>query len=898
MVNNFKFITVLILCISIINCLFAQQNKGDSKLLYDKFTSLMSPEKVYLHTDKDVYFATDTIWFSGYLENTSYTSEFDESNYIYVELINNKLTRDFGSFFNYSKYESSVEVRVKIKRTGNSFAGHIVVPEMNSTGKAIIRAYTYWMMNRPAEYMFYKEVEIVNPMKDKLVTAMANKKIKNKEEYFRIGELTPEDKAKQENKLEARYDVQFLPESGNYIIGKNAVVYIKATDQNGVGAKVYGEILDESNNLILEYKTDDHGFGAVRFQCLSSQKLKATVKDSLGYASKKHIQLAEPLRDGVTIYGSNRIAGVEEYSEKDMVIFTVNTSSALISKELQLYLHNGSEIYYAKPIKNESEAVAFHYKHLHPGIHIASVVDNSGNVYAERPFFVIPTNEEHLEIIAEKDSFKKRELVKLKLKLPDNIVDSSANFSISVTDMGFTENFEKTTMSAYMLLKSELKGYIEDIEYYFNRNIPLLHRAHRLDKLMQTQGWRYYETLKLFSGENDKPYFGREYKQTLFGKVVNPFGLTNKATVSFVAPSINFSALGQIDSGYFVLRDIDFPADTRFIINSVGKNGKSTNHTPVLQEDWYAPIFDYPKRNHKIQYTQHYSEVVQSIYFSKDDGSHSMAFELEPVVIVSKIVTPKNTPSPITNYPLRKYSFRDTIAMKPYKQAYNVGAYVTSSYNGVRQYLGYAWSRIENHKNEPIEYGCLVGYKLSPGYAKGYSFVAPGRWGVVITYWNRMLIPTSQSVEAVINQSLSDVESMAYVSGSDAAAFQGGVQSLTPGDNFPFPVLMVKTKPYVRADEVPYNITSSEPLGWQKPSKFYSPKYDTVEAKKSKVKDNRITLYWNPSVQFDENGEASIQFYTSDSDSKFRVEVEGRSGYKQYHYSAMIIEMVSESDIK
>ena len=117
MVNNFKFITVLILCISISNCLFAQQNKGNSKLLYDKFTSLMSPEKVYLHTDKDVYFATDTIWFSGYVENTSYTSEFGESNYIYVELISDKLYRDVNSYLNYAKHESAVVSRCKIKRT-------------------------------------------------------------------------------------------------------------------------------------------------------------------------------------------------------------------------------------------------------------------------------------------------------------------------------------------------------------------------------------------------------------------------------------------------------------------------------------------------------------------------------------------------------------------------------------------------------------------------------------------------------------------------------------------------------------------------------------------------------------------------------------------------------------
>jgi hypothetical protein len=47
-------------------------------------------------------------------------------------------------------------------------------------------------------------------------------------------------------------------------------------------------------------------------------------------------------------------------------------------------------------------------------------------------------------------------------------------------------------------------------------------------------------------------------------------------------------------------------------------------------------------------------------------------------------------------------------------------------------------------------------------------------------------------------------------------------------------------------------------------------------------------LYWNPAVKLDENGEATISFYTSDS--QYRIEVEGRSAARQYHYAEKIIE--------
>ena len=50
------------------------------------YSSFLSPEKVYLHTDREVYNIGDTIWFRGYLENVSDLAEYPACNYLYVEL--------------------------------------------------------------------------------------------------------------------------------------------------------------------------------------------------------------------------------------------------------------------------------------------------------------------------------------------------------------------------------------------------------------------------------------------------------------------------------------------------------------------------------------------------------------------------------------------------------------------------------------------------------------------------------------------------------------------------------------------------------------------------------------------------------------------------------------------
>ena len=867
--SHFIYFAIILAQLILTGSISAQDKQ---KEMFNNYSKLLSPEKVYLHTDKDVYFATDTIWFSGYVENASYASEFDESNYIYVELITDQIYRDVASWKNFAFYEPSVAVRKKIKRIDNTFSGHIVVPEMNSTGRGIIRAYTYWMLNRPAEYMFYKELELTNPMKDRLVEEMRNKKVKNRTDYLRIGELMPQDSIR-EDKYKNRYDVQFMPESGNYVIGKSATLYIKSINQGGTGAKVFGEIYNSKGDIIANYSTDTLGFGKAVIKSVPEGILKASVKDTSGHEDDK-VELQKAVLRGVIIEGGFEMAQKYGYSDTDKLNFRITISDGLVSQtdDLHVMIHNNSEIYFNRNLKQLSEAYSLQLKSLPAGIHSITVADMAGNVYAERAFLVLPDPErKKLELTADKTIYGKREQVTYKLKLPGDIADSSNVFSVSVYDAGVVENIEQTNIESYMMLKSEVKGYIENIAWYFNDSIPLDARMLGADLLMQTQGWKYYDNEKILQGKSDTPYFGREYKQTLFGKVVNPFRLTKKATVSFVAPSINFSAMGQIDSGYWVLKDVNFPEDTRFIISAIGKNGKSTSHTPILQDDYFAPMYKYPLKGEKVKYTPKYQKIVENIYFNKDDGEHAMAFELSPVVVTSQLITPKNSPSPIPNFPIRRDWYRDTVAMKPYTRSYKLGEYIAETFPGVRYNTG----------------GSLIGPKLSP--ASGMS--KQGRTGAVIVYLNGMSV-MREEVWSILQMSLNEIESVIYVSGLSAAPYQT-VQ--TAMDLYPSPVLMVRTKPHVRTDQVPYNVSGGYPLGWQKPARFYSPKYDTPESKKSKAKDNRITLYWNPAVKLDENGEATISFYTSDSDSQYRIEVEGRSAARQYHYAEKIIERVKES---
>src|SRR5690606_10055215 len=55
---------------------------------------------------------------------------------------------------------------------------------------------------------------------------------------------------------------------------------------------------------------------------------------------------------------------------------------------------------------------------------------------------------------------------------------------------------------------------------------------------------------------------------------------------------------------------------------------------------------------------------------------------------------------------------------------------------------------------------------------------------------------------------------------------------------------------------------------------FYSPRYASPERGESAA-DTRATLYWNPEVLVDKNGEAEFSFYTSDNAGGYVVVVQG-----------------------
>ncbi len=122
------------------------------------------------------------------------------------------------------------------------------------------------------------------------------------------------------------------------------------------------------------------------------------------------------------------------------------------------------------------------------GVNQMTVFDSRGAIMAERLFFICPKPDksDSIQVTAITKRLKPCGKVELELQTKPN-----ANLSFSAMDAKTMTNGKQGNMKTWMLLSSEVRGYIHNVDYYFEAD----DKEHRrnADLLMLTQGWRRYD---------------------------------------------------------------------------------------------------------------------------------------------------------------------------------------------------------------------------------------------------------------------------------------------------------------------------------------------------------------------------------------------------------------------
>ena len=466
-------------------------------------------ERVYLHLDRQSYWADDDIWFKAYVKN----SPINEGN-LYIEIIN--ATGDV--------------VNKNIAWIQNGLAyGDFHLADTLSSGIYQIRAYTNWMRNFDEVWFFRKDLVIWNP-RDKKMGA-------------------------EHQKLRQRdIDLQFFPEGGTFIAGVKNRVAFKATDKQGKGIDFEGIITDESGKQVAEIKSNYKGIGSFVFQPESGKKY--TAEAVFAGNVEKQTDLPKPENEGVLL-------SVNAFDAAKIAIQVLEKSSK--QETWFLVAQSAGEIFYHTKITtvNGTSTLELDKTKLPGGILKFTLFDSNFIPVCERLVLNNYVDVVNLVIKPDKPEYKQREKVKICVAaITSGGEPCEANLSMSVYNVAaqLKEDEYANNIFTQFLLNSELKGNIENPAWYFKDDSLTTLQA--LDNLMLTHGYREFEWKAILEDDFPKITFQPEPSIEVKGRVIS--ANTNrpvdggKVTMMTLKSLLNVSQQETDSLGQFVFPELYF----------------------------------------------------------------------------------------------------------------------------------------------------------------------------------------------------------------------------------------------------------------------------------------------------------------------------------------------------
>ena len=307
----------------------------------------------------------------------------------------------------------------------------------------------------------------------------------------------PYDMQRPEEEKTKSLSVTFYPEGGNLVMGVANRIAFKAIGANGQGVEVSGSIdQDEQEPTILTTLHDGMGY----FTFTPTKKRHSA---EFTFEGKKYsFRLPEPIDEGYALYVDNLRAGqlrgqLKGYAGCPDELLGV----MLINKGMVCYFDTLS-------IQGGVVLIDIPKEKLPTGVHQLTLFNAKGQVFAQRQLFVnngIEAGAIHISTTASNYEPFAPVVLGVQTTAPDGN-PMPATISLAVRDQQNLGTAYNDNLLTNLLLSSELKGYIHKPEYYFESNDATHTRA--LDLLMMTQGWTRYNWKQMSRVE---PFYIKHY---------------------------------------------------------------------------------------------------------------------------------------------------------------------------------------------------------------------------------------------------------------------------------------------------------------------------------------------------------------------------------------------------
>ncbi|SDJ28690.1 hypothetical protein SAMN04487898_102173 [Pedobacter sp. ok626] len=845
-------------------------------------------EKVYLHFDKPYYSVADTMWFKAYLTMEQNLPSL-LSKIVYVDVINNK--------------DSLIQTIKLPVVGGVAAGYIPLSPGTYQQGNYYVKAYTMWMLNFSDDYFFSKTIPIGEAIEKQINTLLSYKttetdktqvidaviqfknrdnqiqanKIVNwrvlsnydvvakgkgttdqsgflrikidprKSDKIKIGELITDINITEKGvvtstfKLKpttaAAYDLQFFPEGGELIAGIASRIGFKAINGNGSGIELKGSVVDNSGTKLSDFSSTHLGMGSFYINAEAGKTYKANVTFSDG--TTKSFDLPKTLESGI----------VAQVNNTDSLLFNLKIVAndayfeANKNKNLFIVATNGTVVYYAAKTKLNSQVTAAKIpKDKFPaGIVQITLFSETGEPVSERLAFNYQPHGIKLSLKTDLATYKPRQKVKLAVTAKNGAQFADGNFSIAVTDeqkVPVDENSEITILSS-LLLTSELKGYIEKPNYYFNKTNAK--KLADLDVLMLTQGFRRYAYKEILAGKFPPITFLPEQSMALTGTLRDRTGMpVRKGNLRLTVPGTRIGVETITSpSGIFAFQNLNFPDSSEVVISA--KYNPNGNNLMVLLDGQPAPQIG--KNPYPAQEVTNIDSTL-SAYLNNSKRQYSYLRQLKEVKIEgAKAKRPSHADYPalsglssISGTLIEGDRFKDCNMLTMCLQTMATGLIFYEN---------------NFYVNRDYQQGSRVPVQIFLN-------------GMPIDYFGLASVQSSEveNVEVFTKDELGTVNRMYNTNG----------------------VLVINTKKAPKGTKMSMeefkklipdpSVLKIRPKGYSKQREFYSPKYVNAAATYN-FNDLRSTIYWNPKVMTTADGGLSLEYYNADGKGTYKAVIEG-----------------------
>jgi hypothetical protein len=890
--NLRKFLLVLLACVTLSHfSAFAQRDSIPLTTIIAKTSKLINDhpnEKVYVHFDKPYYAVNDTIWFKGYVTIDLHQPS-NLSKILYLEV---------------SSTQGQILSESKLRLVNGMASGYIpLIPAYFARGNYHVRAYTRWMRNADPAYFFNRTVSVgtteqgqvfprvtfknvitektakINAVvvyKDQDGNPYSNKKVswkavnddgtinKGKGETDKDGVLHIDFLSEKPSELNASsistdlaveeknivtksfpieltppgIDVQFFPEGGHLINGVRSRVAFKAIKPDGLGIDATGTIVDNTGALVANFSSQHLGMGVFAMMPENDKTYKANLTFADG--TQTSIDLPTSRLEGVSLSVNNnsadslyiRITASDSYFQKnqDKTFYVVGQSGGVVCYAAQTVL------------KNTSYSATIPKSKFPTGVLQVTVFSSKGSPLSERITFINNHDQLNLSLKSDLAAYSRRQKVKMLVSAKNGTLPSEGNFSVSVINESVvpSDDNNSPTILSQLLLTSDLRGFVEKPNYYFNN--PDDKTSADLDVLMMTQGYRRFTYKNLLADKIPPITFLPEQGIDISGTLRTNTGMpVSRGNVRLFIPDKAYSTTTVTDmNGNYRFSNVMVSDSSKVSVNA-RDNANGSNL--VLSVDGMIP----PPATQYINPAGAVANLDSALrpYLQNTRKQLNTPHALKEVVIrtAREVKKPSHTDYGTLN--LLKMDPDHTIAGDKFKDCTTFAMCLAS------QSLGLSFENNNLYVTRDYNSG-------------GRTPVAIFVNGMNVDFSYLMNVDPNmvESVEIFNDDGFSSINRTTGTKG----VIEVNVRKQAKGEKISKDQLleMLSHKYVIEFTPGGYNTTRA----------FYMPKYDAAAANSSTV-DLRSTVYWNPEVVTDKAGNASFEFNNTDGTGSYKAIIEG-----------------------